>query len=123
MQDRVFVTEFGGAATGPTAADLAAAPWVTLGTWMIIVSLLILLLVASTVALRLRLRGSWTIVVGLSVVFLYLIFRQTFAQNAELLFSPWGDAVARMAYGAGALLFAVGYARMCRQLHRERHAD
>jgi 4-amino-4-deoxy-L-arabinose transferase-like glycosyltransferase len=90
---------------------------------MIIVSLLILLLVASTVALRLRLRGSWTIVVGLSVVFLYLIFRQTFAQNAELLFSPWGDAVARMAYGAGALLFAVGYARMCRQLHRERHAD
>jgi hypothetical protein len=114
MTPCVSVAEFVGEVPGPTESELAAANWELLGTSMIGLGLVCMLLVALGFSIRLKLPGSIETLCGLVVVFVYLWFRYTFAQDADLLFGPWADATARIAFGIGALLAALGYARMYR---------
>lgn len=111
MSNEATITYIG-RATGPTQEMLAAAPYESFGFWVLVAAYTLSLACAFVLAFKGRARGSRLTISGLLVVLLYFVFQNTLAQDAELLFSPWGTAVASITYGLGAFLIALGYARL-----------
>lgn len=117
MSSKATVTYLG-EATGPTPEMLAAAPYESFGFCVLASAFVLLLASSSALAVKRRAPGAWLTVSGLVVVFAYFIFQNTLAQDAELRYGPWADAVAYIAYGSGAFLISVGYVRLARGLMR-----
>jgi hypothetical protein len=101
-----------GVATGPTDADLAAAPWMTAGHTLILAAFLLCFTTTVVLAIKRRAPGHRFILAGLILVALYYVFQVTVANDAELLYSPAGYALAHVAYGLGSLVVAIGYTRL-----------
>jgi len=110
MNNEATITYLG-KATGPTPEMLAAAPYESFGFWVLVAAFTPSLACAFVLAFKGRARGSWLTISGLLIVLLYFVFQNTLAQDAELLYSPWGNAVASITYGLGAFLVSLGYAR------------
>lgn len=101
-----------GKATGPTDDVLAAAPYESVGYWLMLAAFLIMLGAAGVLRFKARAPGSGLCLAGLLLVLAYFLFRQTVAQDAELRYGPWADAVELVAYSIGGLVIAIGYARL-----------
>jgi len=117
MSNEATVTYLG-TATGPTPEMLAAAPYESFGFWILIAAFALFLVCAFVLATKARARGSWSTILGLLVVLLYFAFQNTLAQDAELRYGPWADAIAYIAYGLGAFLISLGYAGLTVSLLR-----
>jgi hypothetical protein len=113
MENEPSVTAYYlGKSTGPTPEMLAAAPYESFAFCTLALAFVLFSLSSGVLAIKARAAGSWLTSAGLLVMFLYFVFQSTVAQDAELRYGPWADAVSVIAYGFGGLLVAVGYARL-----------
>lgn len=108
-----------GVATGPTADALAAAPWLTGGSLLILVTFLLCFGATVLLATKRQVPGRRLMLSGLILVLVYFVFQNTLAQDAELRYGPVADALTLVSYGVGGLIAAIGYARLVWHLCKE----
>jgi small basic protein len=68
---------------------------------------------ASAVAIKTRLPGRYNVLLSLILLASWWAFERAMGGNLEMTFGPEALLVTFVVYGAIAVLFAIGYVRMC----------
>jgi hypothetical protein len=77
---------------------------------------------ASTVAIKTKLPGRYEVLVSLTLIGAWWAFEKAMGGNLEMTFGPVALLVTFVVYGAIAVIFALGYVRLCVAVLRQQSA-